>query len=46
MKTQSRIKKRINRELFIDERGALYLQRGASKNKRYIEGGKIMGVNK
>jgi len=36
--------KRINAELFIYERAALYIQKGANKNKDRREKGKIMGA--
>jgi len=38
------IKKRIDTELYIDERGALYIQKVVSKNKGLSEEGKIIGT--
>jgi len=38
------IKKRINTELLIDKRAALYTQKGAGKNNSKREKGKILGA--
>jgi len=39
------MKKRINIELFINERAALYIYKSASKNKGQREEDKIMSSN-
>jgi len=38
------MKRRVNIELFIDERAALYIQKGAHRNKDYSEECKIVSA--